>query len=73
MGQEELMFRCGGARKTYCGQVRERIVDFRDTTGKVEKTTVGHAVSRGIREKTCRYFGTQRILFQKDESSFPKR
>lgn len=50
MGQEELMFRCGGARKTFCGQVREHIVDFRDTkdTGfNVENRTVGHAVSRG--------------------------
>lgn len=31
MGQEELMFRYGVARKTFCGQVREHIVDFRDT------------------------------------------
>lgn len=43
MGQEELRFRCGGARKTFCGQVREHIV----MSGMVENTTVGHAVSRG--------------------------
>lgn len=50
------MLRCGGARKTFCGQVREHIVDFRDTKdtgyiivmpGNVENRTVGHAVSRG--------------------------
>lgn len=41
------MFRCGGARKTFCGQVRKHIVGFRHITVKVENTTVGHAVSRG--------------------------
>lgn len=51
------MFRCGGARKTFCGQDREQIVDFRDTNLPERWRTrrLGHAVSRGIRVKTYPY------------------
>ncbi len=55
------MFRCGGTRKTFCGQVREHIVDFRDTkdTGYIivmpRTGRWGMPYHVGIRMETCRY------------------